>query len=159
MMEINIMSHDHDANTLEQVKKLIDEKNVKNAMAMLNSANDKSVWSQNARAVCLMRMGKHEEAVKTLTPLVYPDGSVIINLGVPEKVKLNLAEAMLLTGNVAGAMTLMESVKEDCIQLQKLRQTVAKWKKSLSFFAKIEVICGMLPYESNVQVDSPYGEL
>mgnify|MGYP001367956086 FL=1 len=80
-----------DNNVLEQVKKLVEENNAKNAMAMLNSTNDKSVWAQNARGVCLMRMGHHDEAVKTLTPLVFPGGSVIIAIGVPDKVKLNRA--------------------------------------------------------------------
>lgn len=149
----------HDINTLEQAKKLIEENNVKNAMAMLNSANDKSVWSQNARAVCLMRMGRHDEAVSVLTPLVFPGGSVIIGLGVPDKIKLNLAEALLLTGNVAGATTLIESAKDDCTQRVKLVETVKRWKKTLPFFSRLEVICGMLPYDAKVQVDSPHGEL
>lgn len=144
---------------LEQVKQLVEENNIKNALSMLNCMNHKSVWCQNARAVCLMRLEKYEEAVKILTPLVFPGGGVLIGLGVPDKVKLNLAEAMLLTGNVAGAASLIESVKEDCIQLIKLEQTIKRWKKTLPFFSRLEVWCGMLPYDSTVEVDAPHGEI
>lgn len=148
-----------DKNTLEKLKKLLEDDNINDALSILNKTNDKSIWCQNARGVCLMRMGKYKQAVTTLTPLVFPGGSVIIGLGVPEKVKLNLAEAMLLTGNVSGAVSLIQNVKEDSVQLIKLEQTIKRWKKSLSLFARLEVWCGILPYDGEVQVDAPYGEL
>ncbi|MDD5457877.1 MAG: hypothetical protein PHF37_00565 [Phycisphaerae bacterium] len=145
-------------NSLEHIKKLIVENQIEKAMEILNRSNDKSIWFQNARAVCLMRLDFTEDALKILTPIVYPKGTVVADVEISDKIKLNLAEAMFLVGNVAGAKSLLNDVKEESKHKSKLIETFKKWKKSLPFWGRVGVYLGALPYNRPVSIEYPFGE-
>lgn len=143
----------------EYINKLINENKNDKALEILNHISDKSIWSQNARAVCLMRLDSPANTVKVLTPVVYLGNSVAINLDVPDKIKLNLAEAMLLCGNIAGAVNMIDNCQDDCPQRDKLKGAIKKWKKSLPLWSRFMIVLGVLPYNKPVIVESPHGEL
>jgi hypothetical protein len=145
--------------SLENIRKLIDENNIEKAMEILNHSADKSIWFQNARAVCLMRMNLPEKAVKILTPIVYPGNCVAVDSHVPDKIKLNLATAMLLAGNIGGAMILVEENSQDCPSREKLKAIIKKWKQSQSLWTRLTLFLGALPYDKPVSVEGPLGEL
>lgn len=148
----------NEKNSLENIRKLIDENNVEKAMEILNYTADKSMWFQNARAVCLMRLNLPEKAVKILTPIVYPGSCVAVDPQVPDKIKLNLAEAMLLAGNIGGAMILVEENSQDCPLRDKLKLIIKKWKQSQSLWTRLTLFFGALPYDKTVSVEGPLGE-
>ena len=148
----------NEKNSLEYIKKLINENNNEKALEILNHSSDQSVWPQNARAVCLMRLNSPANAVKVLTPIVFQGGSVAINQEVPDKIKLNLAEAMLLAGNIAGAVNLIENTQDDCPSRNKLINAIKKWKKSLSIWSRFMISIGILPFDKPIAVEPPYGE-
>ena len=150
---------DFPRNSLEHINKLIVENEIEKAMGMLNRIADKSPNYQNARAVCAMRSGKAEEAVRILSPVVYPGGTVVINSAVPDKIKLNLAEAMFLAGNIAGGISLIENSKEESEHRRKLEETFKKWKQSLPLVKRFWVYLGLLPYNKGIFIDYPLGEL
>ncbi|MFA5292092.1 MAG: hypothetical protein WC496_03565 [Phycisphaerae bacterium] len=145
-------------NSFEYIEKLINENNVEKALDILNHNPDRSIWFQNARAVCLMRLNSPGNAVKTLTSIVYPNSFVMINPDAPDKIKLNMAEAMLLTGNVAGAVKLIENSPQDCPLRNKLETAIKKWKLSLPFWSRLAItLFGTLPYDRPIAVERPYG--
>jgi len=146
-------------NSLEYVKKLINENNNEKALEILNHNSDKSIWAQNARAVCLMRLNSPANAAKVLTPIIFKSGSIIINSEVPEKIKLNLVEAMLLIGNVAGAVNLIENCQDDCPTRTKLKAAIKKWEKSLPIWSRFMIFLGILPFDKPITIEHPYGEL
>jgi len=148
----------NEKNSLENIRKLIDENNVEKAMEMLSYAADKSMWFQNARAVCLMRLNLPEKAVKILTPIVYPGSCVAVDPQVPDKIKLNLATAMLLAGNIGGAMILVEENSHDCPLRDKLKLIIKKWRQSQSLWTRLTLFFGALPYDKAVSVEGPLGE-
>lgn len=146
-------------NSPEYIERLITENQITQAMEMLDHvADNKATWFRNAQAVCLMRLNRPKDAVQVLTPIVYHGGSVVSGAKVPDKVKLNLVEAMLLAGNVAGAASLMEDIKEESQHRKKLITAFKKWKKSLSPWSRFATCFGSLPYDRPVALDHPLGE-
>lgn len=146
-------------NSPEYIKNLIAENRIEQAMDMLNHiADKKAVWFQNAHAVCLMRLNRPKEAVKILLPVVYHGGSVVADAEVPDKIKLNLAEAMLLAGNIAGAANLIQDAKEQSQHRNKLVEAFKKWKKSLPCWSRFAAYLGALPYNKPLALDQPFGE-
>jgi hypothetical protein len=145
--------------SFEYIEKLINENNVEKALDILNRNSDTSAWSQNARAVCLMRLNFPANAVKVLTPIVYAGSSIVFNPQATDKIKLNLAQAMLLAGNVAGAVKLIQDT-QDCPLRIKLQTAVEKWKQSLPVWTRLSItLLGTLPFDKPVAVESPYGEI
>ena len=146
--------------SFEYIEKLINENNVEKAMDILNRNSDTSIWSQNARAVCLMRLNFPANAVKILTPIVFAGSSIVFNSQATDKIKLNLAQAMLLTGNVAGAVKLIENTQQDCPLRNKLDTAIKKWKQSLPIWSRLSItLLGTLPFDKPVAVEPPYGEI
>jgi predicted Zn-dependent protease len=146
-------------NSSEHIEKLINENQIEQAIEILDHvADNKSLWFQNAHAVCLMRLGRPKEAVKILTPTVFHGGSVVADTEVPDKIKLNLVEAMLLAGNVSGAVSLMEDIKGEGQHRKKLVDAFKKWKKSLSCWSRLAICLGALPYDKPVALETPLGE-
>jgi hypothetical protein len=151
-MKTEKYSHDY-------IKKLIDENQNNKALEILNHISDKSIWSQNAHAVCLMRLNSFKAAIQVLTPVVFLSNSIAINSEVPDKVKLNLAEAMLLFGNVAGAAQLISACKDDCQSRNKLEIAIKRWKKSQSICSRLMILLGILPLDKPIAVEPPFGEV
>ncbi|HNX26559.1 MAG TPA: hypothetical protein PKK48_04050 [Phycisphaerae bacterium] len=147
-----------DKDLLVQARKMMEDDDLQAAKKILDGLNNKSIWVQNASAVWLMRTGRTDEAVRLLSQLVFPGGTSIMGLGVPDKIKLNLAEAMLLKGNISGAMSLIKSSDGGDPHCRKLVAAVDRWRKTLPLFSRMAVICGVMPYESEIFIDSPYGE-
>ncbi|HPS55813.1 MAG TPA: hypothetical protein PLP05_09450 [Sedimentisphaerales bacterium] len=146
-------------NSPEYIKTLVTENQIEQAMNILDHfSEDKSLWFQNAYAVCLMRLNRPKDAVKVLTPFVYRGGSVVADVKVPDKVKLNLAEAMFLTGHIAGAVNLLTDIKENSQHRQKLVEAFKNWKKSLSCWSRLIVALGVLPYDKPLALEQPFGE-
>lgn len=146
-------------NSFDYIEKLINENNIEKALDILNHNSDKSIRSQNARAVCLMRLNSPKDAIKILTSIVYPGSFIAINPEAPDKIKLNMAEAMLLTGNVAGAVKLIENSLQDCPLRSKLKTAIKNWKKSLPLWSRLETMLGTLPYDKPITVEGPHGEI
>ncbi|OHB49830.1 MAG: hypothetical protein A2Y10_09395 [Planctomycetes bacterium GWF2_41_51] len=146
-------------NSLEYIHKLMNENKIEKAMEILNRDSDKSIWAQNTRAVCLMRMNSPQSAVKTLTPIVFPGSSVAVNSEVPDKIKLNLATAMLLSGNIAGALDIIQYCKDNSQYCNKLSASIKKWKKTLPLWSRFMIMLSILPYDKPVAIEPPLGEL
>lgn len=145
--------------SFDHITKLINAGRVHEALETINRTNDNSPWMQNARAVCLMRSGQSDKALSVLTALVYQPNSVVFRQNVPEILKLNLVTAMLLSGNVSGAMTVMQQVHQDSPMRTQIQNAVNQWKRSRPLMSRIAFSCGILPYNSPVPLDFLPGQL
>jgi hypothetical protein len=145
-------------NSLEYISQLINENHLDEAMEVLTQNADKSMWLQNARAVCWMRTGQAGKAIEALTPLVYRSNSVAIDLKVHEIVILNLATARLLAGNVLGAVSLLAEVRKESPMRRKLESAVKDWKQTQPMLARIAFALGLLPSNTPVPLDFPAGQ-
>jgi len=150
---------DYVKNSLEHIKHLIDSNNIKEALEILNRSSDKSVWFQNARAVCFMRENFLKAATDLLRSIVFHDNAITADLEIPELIRLNLAETMLITGNISGAASLINDCAEPSSHKEKLTQSIEDWKKTLPFWKKIDILFGTLPYNTPIPVKSPWGRV
>lgn len=144
---------------LDTIRRLFSEGKPQEALAIV-SANLRSGSKVliNAHGVCLMRLGRYDEAVKVLRNLVYPSGSFAMARDVPEVAKVNLATALLLSQSVDGCQAILSQLdgRENPTVL-KLQAAIAAWKRKLSLFQRLQCLWG----NPNVPVslDFPLGEL
>ncbi len=100
---------------------------------------------RNIKAVLLMRLGRPNEAVNLLRPIVFDPTSLMVKPGVPEIVILNFATSLLLAGHVSGCLDVLSSIQDNSIKgVRRLQACVRKWEKSLSFWSWIDwKVCGI----------------
>jgi Flp pilus assembly protein TadD len=141
---------------LRTVKSLLDAGRPEDAFHVVNGLGLRDAATQNARAVCLMRMGRPEEAVRALRGAVLK-GGLILRDDVPTAYKVNFAVALALSGNPTGAVAILsEFDAEDHPQVIALRQAIQRWKRSLPFLQRLQWTLGA-NIESRVPVDEAPG--
>jgi tetratricopeptide (TPR) repeat protein len=128
------------------------------ARQILN-ASSASDEMKNAKGVCLMRLGRHEEALRIYRNLVLQSGTMWMRPDVHIHFKVNLCTALLLAGHSAGcAASLAEINRDDHPAVQRLRNAIAAWKRELSLWQKILWWIGQEPSHP-VTLSFPAGEL
>jgi len=144
---------------LDQVRALLSRNDPQAAMEVLSPhMRSRSKLIINAYGVCLMRMGRNEEAMELLRELVFQGNSFALSTDVPSVVKTNFATALLLTHNVDGAQSVLNQLDETKDEaVARLKAAIAKWKKSLSLFERLQCLWGTP--EKRVVLDYPPGEV
>lgn len=143
--------------SIENVRQLINNNNLEEALSLLERVGDSSMWFQNAKGVCLMRLGRPEEAVKVFTSVVYPNGSIVADSGTPDKIKLNLSEAMLMVGNVSGPESLLKEIEGFEEKKKSLYAAIKKWKKTLPVLTRIKACLYPSPCGEPIIAENPAG--
>ncbi len=145
---------------LEQVKQLLADNRPEEAHGLLGRVRDTSAPVVNARAVCLLRLGRPQEAARILGPLAYSNGGMMPNLEALLSVRVNYATALLLSGNISGCQgALRDLFREEHPSIDRLRGALAKWRKSQGLWRRLLMAVGVEPYGARVVPDSPPGEL
>ncbi len=146
------------ATLLDEVQKLLDEGRPETALERIGKSKLRSPWVTNATAVCQMRLGKQDLALRTLRGLVITNG-VILRGDAPLIFRINFATALLLQENVSGATaTLGEIQQEDHPAVKQLREVIARWKAQMNFCQKFLWAIGIHP-SVPVPTDFPAGWL
>jgi Flp pilus assembly protein TadD len=96
---------------LEKVRRLLESTRVAEALQLLASCNAKDWRVQNARGVCLMRLGRIEEAIRIFRDLTLEAGSIIMKSNLDPQVQLNFATALLLDQNVEGCERVLAEIE------------------------------------------------
>jgi len=129
-------------------------------MKILGRNRDASTVTQNARAVCLMRLGQFEDALRILNSLAFPHGGVTMSPDAPLQVKVNHATALLLSGNVAGCLATLGELREEMHpSVERLRQAIFVWRRSQGLWRRLAMGVGVYPFDAHVPLDFPPGEL
>lgn len=113
---------------------------------------------KNAEAVCLLRIGKSEDALELLRPMVYVQDSLSIRSDLPTYVKTNCAIALLLCGKVTGCESILTSLNEEeaAATRQAIRAVIAFARKSLNWIDRLKAATGDFP--KPITLPFPAGE-
>lgn len=135
--------------SIEGVRTLLEQGRPEEALELVNhSGQDSPPW-QNARAVCLMRLGKAEEAIRTLRPIVFPNGDMYPPDDVPALYRANFVSAMLLKHRVETVMPLIERLKgESHPYVRQLLSAIHLWRNRLPLWQRTLWVLGWYPSQS-----------
>ncbi|MBN1359907.1 MAG: hypothetical protein JW993_04915 [Sedimentisphaerales bacterium] len=132
--------------SIEGVRALLEQGRPEAALEMGNhSGQDSPPW-QNARAVCLMRLGKAEEAIRVLRAIVFPGGSICPPDDVPALYRANFVSAMLLKHSVETVMPVIEHLKDESHPyVRQLLTAIRCWRKGLTLRERVLWVLGWYP--------------
>jgi hypothetical protein len=146
-----------ESESFSKIRRLMEAGQFEDAIKLARSQSDAP--TRNALAVCLMRTGRPDEAVRVYRGLVLDHTGLFLRENVPAVYKVNFAAALMLSGNVMGGIdTLGELKNADHPGIQKLRDAVAAWKSQLSILRRLGLKLGLEPNRPIV-LDFPPGDL
>lgn len=129
---------------IPQAKKLIAVQNYQAALdALPEHSSDREIG--NIKAVLLMRLGRFDQALNLLRRIVMDSVTMLPKPDVPERIQLNFATALLMTGHIAGCIGVIQTIADaENEQAVELRVDIRKWEKSLSVLAWLDwKACGI----------------
>jgi hypothetical protein len=149
-----------DSNTLlSRVRQMLDQGQAQAALDVLDSCGQSSRTIQNAKGVCMMRLGRHELAVKIFRDLVFPGGAFTIPDDTPTVFRSNYATSLLLVDNIVTGLQILGQIPDRRHPaVVHLKTAVRTWKRSMSWFARIGLLIGITP-QKPFSMDSAPGEL
>lgn len=132
--------------SIDGVSTLLEQDRPQAALEMVNHSGQDSPSWQNARAVCLMRLGKAEEAIHVLRSIVFPGNSVYPPDDVPALYRANFVTAMLLKHPVGTVLNFTEHLNADeHPYVRQLLAALRHWRKSLTLRERILWAFGYYP--------------
>jgi hypothetical protein len=149
-----------DPNTvLDRARQMLDKGQAQAALDVLDSCGQSSRIIQNAKGVCMMRLGRHEPAVKIFRDLVFPGGALAIPDETPTIFRSNYATSLLLVDNIVTGLQMLGQIPDRRHPaVVQLKGAVRSWKRSMSFFARIGLVIGITPRKP-FRMDSAPGAL
>ncbi len=136
-----------DPNTLLiRAREMLDQGQAQAALDVLDSCGQSSRIIQNAKGVCMMRLGRYELAVKVFRDLAFPGGSLTIPDETPTVFRSNYATSLMLMDNVVTGMQILGQIPDrQHPAVVQLKGAVRAWKRSLSWLARIGLAVGITP--------------
>ncbi len=145
--------------TLDQVRPLIDQGDFRKALDVLERTRDLSPGAENARAVCLMRLGHPDAAVSIFQRLLL-HGGVTIRDDASDLHIINFATALFLTQNPRGALDALDELHQpDAPAALQLRTAITRWRKSLNILQRLAFIAYGTAPNKPVLLDFPPGQM
>ena len=144
---------------LDSIRELLDQGRVEDALQLINRRGQKSAAIENARGVCLLRLGKYQQALATFRDLVFPGGSFGIDPETPTVFQTNYVTALLTLNNVVVARSILDQIEDKHHPAAvRLRSAIGKWKKSLGPLRAMLLLVGAYP-DTPVRLDFPPGDI
>jgi len=114
----------------------------------------------NARGVCLLRMGRIEDAIRLFRGLVLSPGNTWARPEVPTLYKLNFATALLLSGSPSGCLSLLGDINEPAHPgVIRLQTALSQWAATLTFWQRLNWWFGRVePTPCQPSIDFPAGD-
>ena len=153
------MSNPHAGVLLDQVRQMLGRGEAQKALDVIGRAKSSSQEIDNARAVCLMRLGRPEAAV-TIYQGMLLRGGVTVDPAAPVKHVVNFATALLLAGNTAGGLAVLDGLGRTAHPAAvRLREAVDRWRESIGFGRRFLFAAYGAAPARRVEPDSPPGEV
>jgi hypothetical protein len=151
---------DRVAETLRKVQALLETGHPDQALVRINALGSSAdLRLKNARGVCLLRMGRVDGAVRTFRDFVLAPGGYLLRKDLPAIYEINLATALLLSGNVSGCLGILGEISDpDHPSAKRLSAFVHQWRSGLSLWQKLCWYVGTYA-PTSVTVDFPPGDL
>jgi hypothetical protein len=133
--------------------------NIERALHLLD-AGGREAHFRNARGVCLMRLGKFDDAIRVLRELALAPGCTWMRPELPVAYKTNFATALLLGGHAAGCLEILAEINdEQHPSVKRLRAAIRRWQASLSWWQWLNwKISRIEPSGRPATIDFPPGE-
>ncbi len=156
------MNRDHSTRAdevLQHVQQMATLQHYDKAIDLLKSA-DRDPQLLNAQGVCLMRLGRFEEAMRLYYGLVLNPGCTWMRPDLPLVYKTNYATALVLGGHPSGCLEILAVLNaEQNPTVQRLRGAIKAWESQLTFWRKLNWRFGRIePANRPVTVDFEPGE-
>lgn len=115
---------------------------------------------RNALGVCLLRVGRTADAVRIFRDIVLQPGCTWTRPGLPTVYKTNYATALLLSGRPSGCLEILAEVRKEANPTaDRLRDAIARWQSTLSFWRRIDWRLNHVdPPNCQIPIDFPPGE-
>ena len=115
----------------------------------------------NAVGVCLLRLGRAEEAVKLYRELLLFPSTLVLRDDLPLHYSTNFATALLLYGQVTVCLRMLSQIgNDDDPTVRQLQAAIARWERSLSYWARLGWRWGAVdPSDGPVPIDFMPGQL
>jgi len=142
---------------MDRIRALLNEGRALEAHNRINHMGQTSPQWQNARGVCLLRLGRANEAVTILRDVVFPDNCICVPDDVPVLYRANFATAMILTRNIEAARHLLEHMDvHSHPYAEQLAAAFERWRKNHNWIQRLLGNLGWYPDES-ISLDFPLG--
>ena len=143
---------------LHQIRDLLGRQKPKEALSLASGSGTEGVPFRNARAVCLMRLGDAEQAVRILKSLTVT-GGITLRTDSPLECQINFATALAMSGNARGAVSVLDTIdRDDDPRILRLRDAIAHWQTRLTWWEWIQWVGGVA-ISRPVPLDFEPGEL
>jgi hypothetical protein len=143
---------------VSEAARLTDFGRPEQALHLLNQANDYSDAARNARGVCLLRLHRIDDAVRTFRAFVLATGGTWCKPDLPIIYRTNFATALLLAGHPRGCLDILGDInQEQHPSMVRLQDALKVWQRGLSWWQWINWKTGIDP-NSPVQLDFFPGE-
>ncbi|MBN1942938.1 MAG: hypothetical protein JW849_06555 [Phycisphaerae bacterium] len=131
---------------LSQVQSLLEQGRPETALGLLNDFRQNSPLLENAKGVCLLRLGKPDDALKIFRALVFPGGAFAIPGDTPIVYHVNYITTFFLLENVIIGIQLLRDIPQKNHPLvRQLNDSVNRWKRSLSWWRRMLLPIGLYP--------------
>ena len=155
-MRTNTVADVSSAERLSVVKQLLEQGKPDEARMLLSGSRTPA--ETNALGVCLLRLGKTQEAIQLFRSLVLPGGGVVTSMDVPASYRLNFASALLADGNYDGFLSFINGVPAtDYVEAKRLHDVNDQWLQSVSFGRKLLWRLGLMQPASWPTLPTPVG--
>lgn len=155
--------HPHTSNLsdiLNHVARLLDSGQAGEALDFLRATKSEAIELRNATGVALMRLGRAEAAVELFRKLTTNDSGLFLRKEAPIEIKVNYATALILAGNVTGALVVLDEINDDRHPgVGRLRNAIARWRTSLSFGQRLWMAISGCNPNRPVELDAAPGTL
>ena len=131
---------------VSEVARLADGGRPEQALHLLSTANLYTDATRNARGVCLLRLNRTDDAVRTLRTLVLPANCTWMKPELPVVYRTNFITALLLARQPGGGEELIVQMPEqDHPSVIRLREAMQCWVHELSWWQWLNWKPGLIP--------------
>jgi hypothetical protein len=131
---------------LQHVRELLEHDRPDEALSFIAHSDNDAPEMENARGVCLLRLGRLDEALEVLRNLIY-QGLLDMPEDAPALFQVNLAVAMLRANRIkSGALMIADRLNGDeHPEAARLKAAVRQWKAGLGPLGRLCCRLGLYP--------------
>jgi hypothetical protein len=143
---------------IDHVRELLNEGRPEDALKFIEHLDQKTPEMENARAVCLLRLGHIEQAVNVLRKIVF-HGDICMPSDTPVLYQLNFATAMLMSNYKSAARSVLDTLDtREHPEAGPVKDAVNRWVKTRGPLGRLRWRLGWYPPEP-VKIDFLPGQV
>jgi len=143
---------------LDRVRELLEQDRPQDALDLIEHVGQNSPAMKNAHGVCLLRLGRIEDALSVLREIAF-QGHICIPSDTPAVYQANFATAMLMVNHKDGAIDLIKELDaKHCPEVAELKAAIDRWEKNMPLVRRLLFNIGIYP-SAPMPIDFVPGDL